>query len=251
MRRSWRVSNPLIRKLELFSAFSDREKRALERLSLDPRSYRAGEDLIQEGQRPNSVFLLIEGWACAYKMLPDGSRQIMAYLLPGDTGDIFNFVVDAMSHSISALSACRVVAMPQAELHEVIAEYPAIAKALFWTTQVDGATLREWLLNVGQRDGMARAAHLFTELALRMGSIGLAANDGFALPLTQTDMADTMGLTPVYVNRMLQQMRGDGLITLERRRLTIHEPERLSAMGAFTPGYLHMNRTSRAASATA
>ena len=239
------MANPLVRKLELFAALSDRDKQALERLSASPRAYRSGEDLIQEGQRPDCVFLLIEGWACAYKMLPDGQRQIMAYLLPGDTGNVFNFVLDAMDHSIAAISPCKAVAIPLAELQDVMDAHPVIARALYWTMQVDGSTMREWLLNIGQRDGMGRAAHLFTELNIRMGAIGLAANDCFALPLTQTDLADTMGLTPVYVNRMLQEMRAQGLITLERRQLTILEPGRLVEMSAFTPAYLHMERSRR------
>jgi len=123
---------------------------------------------------------------------------------------------------------------------DVIARHPAVARALYRTTMVDGSTLREWLLNLGQRDGFSRAAHLFSELLLRMGSIGLVTQDRFALPLTQIDLADTMGITPVYVNRTLQRMRSEGLITLKQRALTILEPERLTALGMFTPGYLHL-----------
>ena len=236
------VPSPLIRKLELFAGLDRADRDAIERLSTGARDYRGGEDLVKEGARPDAVLLLTEGWACRYKMLPNGNRQIMAYLLPGDTCDVFNFVIDRMDHSIGALGACKAVAIPHADMQELIAMRPLVARALYRTTLIDSGTLREWLLNIGQREGVARAAHLFTELLLRMGSIGLAANDRFALPLTQTDIADTIGMTPVYVNRMLQAMRADGLITLERRQLTIHEPERLAEMSAFTPDYLHLER---------
>lgn len=242
------MPHPLVRKLLIYATLDDGDRRVLERLPGTPRTYRAGEDLIQEGQRPDAVFVMVEGWAAAYKMLPDGQRQILAFLLPGDTSDVFNFVLDAADHSIAALSRCKVSTIAQSELADAMAAHPAIARALYWTTQVDSATLREWVLNVGQRGGMARAAHLFTELLLRLRAIGLADGggdghgDGFAMPLTQTDLADTMGLTPVYVNRMLQQMRAEGLITLERRHLTIHRPERLVELSAFTPGYLHLER---------
>lgn len=235
------MPNALTRKLEVFAALSDRDRRAVGRLSANARDYRAGEDLVQEGEPPDCVFLLTQGWACRYKLLADGQRQILSYMLPGDTGDIFNFVISAMDHSIGALGPCKAVSIPQDELRDIIAGHPALARAFYWAALVDGATNREWLLNIGQRDGMGRAAHLFSELLLRMGSIGLAAGDCFALPLTQTDLADTMGLTPVYVNRTLQRMRSEGLITLKHRALTIHDPARLVELSAFTPGYLHLD----------
>lgn len=234
------MPNPLIRKLEVFATLGRKDRDVVEGLCVGARDYRAGEDLVQEGERPDCVFLLTQGWACRYKLLPDGQRQISAYILPGDTCDVFNFVLEKMDHSIGALGPCKAVSVPQAELMEIIAKHPAIARALYWATMVDGATNREWLLNIGQRDAFGRAAHLFSELLLRMGSIGLADGDCFRLPLTQTDLADTMGLTPVYVNRTLQRMRGEGLITLKRRELTILEPEQLIKLSAFTPNYLHL-----------
>ena len=234
------MANALTRKLEVFAPLGDPEKRALDQLLVAPRAYHAGEDLVQEGEPPEAVFVVTEGWACRYKVLPDGQRQILAYILPGDTCDVFNSVLGVMDHSIAALSACKAVAVPQGELMAVLDRHPAIADAIHWTTLVDAATSREWLLNIGQRSGLARAAHLLSELLLRMGSIGLAPDNRFALPLTQTDLADTMGLTPVYVNRMLQRMRADGLITLERRHLTIHDPARLAEISAFSSRYLHL-----------
>lgn len=234
------MPNALTRKLAGFTILDDADREAIAALSLAQRSYRAGEDLVQEGAHPECVFLLTEGWACRYKMLPDGRRQILAYMLPGDTCDIFNFAIARMDHSIAALGACKAVAVPQADLIAVMARRPTVARALQRTTMVDGSTSREWLLNIGQRDGFARAAHLFCELQLRMDTIGLVTDGGFALPLTQIDLADTMGLTPVYVNRTLQRMRKEGLITLKRHALTILEPERLVALGMFTPGYLHL-----------
>ncbi len=234
------MSQALIQKLESFTVLDDADREALAALSAGARSYRAGEDLVQEGERPECVFLLTEGWACRYKMLPDGQRQILAYMLPGDTCDIFNHSIDRMDHSIGAMGPCKAVSVPQADMMEAIARFPTIAHALYRTTIVDGSTSREWLLNIGQRDGFSRTAHLFSELLLRMGAIGLVTDDCFGMPCTQTDLADTMGLTPVYVNRTLQRMRAEGLIVLKRRTLTILDPERLIAASAFTPAYLHL-----------
>lgn len=115
-----------------------------------------------------------------------------------------------------------------------------IERALWWATLVDEAVLREWLTSMGQRDAFSRIAHLLVELWLRMRAIGLAANDSFSLPLTQTDLGDALGLTPVHINRTLQRLRGDGLITLERKQLTIHGPDRLMELAGFEPNYLHL-----------
>ena len=235
------MSQALINKLETFTSLDAADREKLASLSSGARSYRNGEVLAQEGQKPDCVFLLTEGWACRYKMLADGQRQILAYMLPGDTCDIFNHAVDHMDHSIAAIGACKAVPIPQAELMDAIARHPAIAYALHRSTIVDGSMSRECMLNIGQRDGFSRIAHLFSELLARMDAIGLVTNGKFAMPCTQTDLADTIGLTPVYVNRTLQRMRGEGLILLRKRCLTVLEPERLIAASAFTSAYLHLN----------
>lgn len=233
--------NPLARKLGQFAELSESDIGVIERLTANPRTYRAGQDLIREGDRPDFVFLLIEGWAYRYKILPAGSRQILAYLLPGDFCDIHIFVLKSMDHSIALLNNAKVVAVPAQDMLDLMTDHPDIERALCWATLVDEAVLREWLTSMGQRDAFPRIAHLLVELWLRMRAIGLAQDDCFSLPLTQTDLGDALGLTPVHVNRTLQRLRADGLITLERKRLTIHEPERLMALSGFEPNYLHLD----------
>lgn len=233
--------NPLVRKLETFADLGDAEKAALAHMTANPRQYRAGHDLIREGDRPEHVFLLMEGWAYRYKILPSGGRQIIAFLLPGDFCDIHIFVLKHMDHSIALLNDAKVVAVPAQDMLDMMSEHHDIERALWWATLVDEAVLREWLTSMGQRDAFPRIAHLLVELWLRMRAIGLAASDNFSLPLTQTDLGDALGLTPVHVNRTLQRLRAEGMITLERKRLTIHDPERLMAISGFEPNYLHLN----------
>lgn len=233
-------TNPLVRKLATFADLSDDNSAALEKLTENPRTYRAGHDLIREGDRPDHVFLLMEGWAYRYKILPSGARQVLAYLLPGDFCDIHIFVLKHMDHSIALLNDAKVVPVPAQDMLDLMTDHPEIERALWWATLVDEAVLREWLTSMGQRDAFPRIGHLLVELWLRMRSIGLAQNDCFSWPLTQTDLGDALGLTPVHVNRTLQRLRADGLITLERKRLTIHEPERLMELSGFEPNYLHL-----------
>jgi CRP-like cAMP-binding protein len=168
----------------------------------------------------------------------------MAFLLPGDLCDVHIFILKEMDHAIGILSNARVAAIPQQKIIEVFEERPTLRRALWWSTLVDEGTLREWLVNLGQRDARDRLAHLFIELWYRARAVGLVHDDAFGMPLTQNDLADTMGLTPVHVNRTLQQMRRDGLIELQRGRIRIPDIEQLKRIADFEPNYLHLERRS-------
>ncbi len=186
------TSNPLINKLGRFVPLTESERDALRHLCRNARRNRRGHDLIAEGDKPDSVFLLLRGWAFRYKQLEDGSRQIMAYLVPGDLCDIQIFLFEKMDHSIGLLSDSEVVKIPSAEILDLMDRFPRIERALLWATLVDEATLREWLLNVGQHFAMQRVAHLFCELCVRLSVVGLVEEDeSFVLPLTQVELADT------------------------------------------------------------
>ena len=143
--------DPLIAKLGRYVPLTSDERDALRELARKPQWYRRGTDLISEGDKPTSVFLLLEGWAFRYKQLNDGSRQIMAYLIPGDLCDIRIFLFEEMDHSIGLLSDAHVVKIPAVEMLDLLDRFPRIERGLLWATLVDEATLREWLLNVGQR----------------------------------------------------------------------------------------------------
>ncbi|RZL84207.1 MAG: Crp/Fnr family transcriptional regulator [Sphingomonas sp.] len=125
---------------------------------------------------------------------------------------------------------------------DVTERAPAIARALWWSTLVDEAVLRHWLINVGQRDAYHRIAHLFCELWERASRVGLVSGGAFDLPLTQEQLGDTLGLTSVHTNRVLQRMRGEGMITLESKRLTIRDMQAIRHAADFNPNYLHLTR---------
>ena len=239
-------SNPLVRKLESFTILSDGDRTVLEGISGHPRTVAARTDLIREGDKPKSLFLILEGMACRHKVRVTGARQIMAYLLPGDLCDLDVTLLNAMDHTITTLSACKVVYIAPETISDLTAHYPQIARALRMSTLVDEATLREWLMGVGCRSGVERIAHLFCELMVRMQAVRLVSEDGFAFPLTQAILAETIGLSSVHLNRMLQELRRERLITLRRGRLTILDMPRLKALAEFKANYLHLGERAAA-----
>ncbi|MGQ0560126.1 MAG: Crp/Fnr family transcriptional regulator [Sphingosinicella sp.] len=237
------MPNAFVRKLTQFAPLGDEEISALVRLCEPADLRNAGDDLVCEGDRPQHVYLLLDGWGYRYKFGRDGGRQIVAFLVPGDLCDIKAFLLDRMDHSIGLLSEARVRAIPAIELIELMDRFPMIERALWWASLVDEATLREWLLNIGQRDAFERIAHLFCELWVRLQVVGLVdADDAFDLPLTQEGLGDTTGLTPVHVNRTLQRLRREKLIATRRGHIEICDPRRLAEVSGFSRNYLHLTR---------
>ena len=238
------MANMLTRKLELFGDLHDDDKRALDEVIESRERLDAHQDIIREGDQPSDVHLVLEGVACRYKILPDGRRSIFAFLIPGDFCDLNVFILKTMDHSIATVSPCTIVRIPRGRVLS-LSERPAIARALWWTTLVDEAVLREWLVNMGQRSAENSIAHLFCELHLRLRSVGLSNGGEFTFPLTQAELADTMGLSAVHVNRSLQSLRAQGLITLRSGRLVILDVDRLGASCQFNSNYLHLQAGKR------
>ncbi|GJD51268.1 hypothetical protein OPKNFCMD_4021 [Methylobacterium crusticola] len=237
------MQDALIRKLESFETLSDHDRAALTALALRVRKVGARVDLKREGDAPDNVHLVLDGYACRYKVLPDGQRQIMAYLVPGDFCDLNVFILDQMDHSIATISACQIVDIPSAAIEAITTEHPRVTRALWWCALVDEAVLREWLVNLGGRPANHRIAHLICELLLRLEAVGRVTRNSFEFPFTQSDIADTMGLSAVHVNRTLRELRTLGLITLKQRVMTILDVERLKAYCDYNPNYLHLRNT--------
>jgi CRP-like cAMP-binding protein len=233
------ADNPFLRKLEGFGPLPPEDRAALLMVSVHTQSVPAGTDLAREGDPTECVFLILEGMACRYKLRANGVRQIMAYLLPGDTGDLDAVLLKALDHLIGTLSDCEVVRIAPGTIHDLL-QRPAVALALRKATLVDEATAREWLVNVGRRVAIERIAHLLCEVLVRLQVVGRAPENTYAWPLTMADLADTTGLTPVHVNRTLGELRQHGLIELEGSRLRILDLPRLKQIAEFRSNYLHL-----------
>jgi CRP-like cAMP-binding protein len=237
------MPHSLIRHLEQFVPLSEKEKQALEGAAARVRVFSPDQDLVSNGDRPTDCKLILSGFACTYKLLSDGRRQIMSFQIPGDICDLQGFFLGEMDHAIGTLTAGRVAVIPHEELLDLTETYPRIARALSQSTFVDAAIFREWMVGLGRRSAYERIAHLLSEMWLRLQAVGLTQDSSCDLPVTQTELADALGLTTVHVNRTLQQLRREGLITLRGRTLTLGDPDGLKRAGEFNPGYLHVGRT--------
>ncbi len=237
------MENVLIRKLERFAPLPIEDKRLLGDVLTSGRMVAARMDLIREGEASKDVRLILDGFACRYKLLNNGKRQIVAYLLPGDFCDLHIAILKAMDHNIGTLSPCTVVDIPRGRILEMI-ERAAIMRAFWWVNLVDEAILREWLLNVGQRTAAKRTAHLLCELIVRLEAVDLAHGETFKLPLTQAEIGDTLGFTFVHVNRCLQQLRDMGFVTRTGFNIVASRLPGMIKFCGFDPNYLHLESSS-------
>ncbi|MDB5442695.1 MAG: cyclic nucleotide-binding protein [Phenylobacterium sp.] len=232
--------NPLVRKLEYGARLSDEEKGLLESLIAGAEDVDGHQDLISEGDAPAHVHVVLKGFACRYKTLPDGGRQIMAWLVPGDFCDLHVSLLGEMDHSIATLTPSTIAFLPRNRLEALTENHPALAHALWWATLVDEAILREWLVTMGRRPAHRQIAHMFCEVRVRLGAVGMAEDDTMDFPLSQTDLADSAGLSAVHVNRVIQQLRDEGLISWRGHVLKVLDVAALEALAGFNPNYLHL-----------
>lgn len=195
-------------------------------------------DLLCQGGGTGPLHVLIEGWAIRYKTLEDGRRQILSVLIPGDMFDINGHLAKSMDHSIATLTPARVALLADDFLDTARKLHPDLEKLLWCDMHVSSAIQRERSTSLGQRTARERMAHILCELFMRQRSVRLAEGGSCAFHLTQTELAEALGMTPVYVNRTLQDLRRDGLIQLEQKCLTILDLTRLEATALFDGDYL-------------
>lgn len=232
-------------RLDAFTRLSTEDRAAIAKISKTTRFIAPRRDLIREGEKPKYVHLMLEGWACRYKTLPDGRRQIVAFFVPGDFCDLNVYVLRQMDHSIGAITRLSIADISREDMDKLTENHPRVTQALWWEALVNHAIQREWTLNVGQRTAYERIGHLLLELYMRLKTVGLTQNGFSDFPLTQTNLADATGLTAVHVNRTLQELRRDNLIILERRRLEIPNMRALMDAAMFNPNYLHLDHEGR------
>jgi CRP-like cAMP-binding protein len=230
-------SNALLNKLEGLFTLSDDDRVALTALTASPRTIETGTDPCREIDTPDGILVVTEGFACRYKLRPNGARQITDYLLPGDHCNLDTLPGELLG-SLTALTRTKVARISFEALSSAQRDYPGIAGAFRRAAVVEGAILREGLVNMGRRSADERLAHFFCEIYARMHAVGLVQGNSFRVPLTQFDLGDTLGLSYVHVNRTLQSLRQQGLFTLSSKTLTILNPEGLEKLAGFDPSYL-------------
>lgn len=210
----------------------DLQTSGFQRHWLEPR-----RDILGEGDSPSDLHLIVRGLACRYQIMRDGSRRIIGFLFPGDACDADLFILPESDHGVRTLVRTEVASISRQTILKLMSGNPDVAR-MFWSSTVqDAAMLRHWLVKMGQQKAYGRAAHLLFELFVRYEVAGNTSANSFVLPLTQDELADTLGMTPVHVNRILQRLRQEGLIALQGRRLTIIDRNRLERVADFDPKY--------------
>jgi len=233
------VANRYIDKLQRFATLNEADVAELTRATARARSVKARHDLIREGDRPGPVFVILEGWAFRYKILPNGLRQVLAHLMPGDACDLHIGLLAEMDHSIQTVTKARIATIERAEMEAILERCPGVAKAMYISQLVDEGTMRAWITSMGRRSSAERVAHLMSELYLRARNIGLTCETHLEVPLSQSLLADSLGMTAVHLNRVLKKLRLDDAITIKRGSLTITDPGKLAQMAGFDESYLH------------
>jgi CRP-like cAMP-binding protein len=236
------IMTPLFRKLECIKSLSDQERRAIESLPAHGRLLKAHQDILHEHDHPAQCCLIVDGWAYRYKRLEEGKRQIMSFHVAGDIPDLQGLHLPVMDYNLATLTPCTVAIISHANLRDLMLRFPGIGSVLWRDTLVDASFFREWMASIGRRTAFARIAHLFCELYLKLEAVGLTDGHCYELPPTQAELGDALSLSNVHINRVLKEMRAQGLITLRGTRLVIEDWAALSKAGEFDPTYMHLEK---------
>jgi CRP-like cAMP-binding protein len=214
---------------------------AIKTLPMSVKKLPVRTSIVAEGDRPAHCCLMIDGFAIRSKTTDEGRRQILSIHIPGDIPDLQTLHLKVMDHDFRTLSPCTIGYIPHDALRTLTRARPMIAEALWRETLVDSSIFREWIVNVGRRPAAQRLAHLLLELRERLAVVGLADSREYELPMTQSDLADALGLTSVHVNRVMQALRGDRVLDVKKFTVKLGDAENLMEIGDFDPLYLHQN----------
>ncbi len=230
----------LVLKLNTIIRLSEHERDTLFNLPLLIRDLRPDQDIVREGDRPSQCCLIVEGLAYRYKLVGEGKRQIFSYHISGDTPDLQSLHLERMDHNVGTLIATRVAFIPHQDVRKLTETHPRLLAAFWRDGLVDAAVFREWMVGMGRRTALARIAHLLCELFTRYSAVGLSEDYRFPYHLRQTDIGDSLGLSTVHVNRVIQKLKSDKLIDVNGKTMTILDWEKLQEVAEFDPHYLHL-----------
>lgn len=232
-------------KLRARDDVSDAEEQALRAAAGTSIDVAPGQVLVPPDLPLDYSTLLVEGFLGRFKDLSGGQRQITELHVPGDFADLHSFTLKRLDHGVMALTSARVVRLPHQRLERITEEHPHLTRVLWFATNLDAAIHREWVVSLGRRSAIQRTAHLFCELQVRLEIVGLADAAGYRLPLTQSELAECLGLTSVHVNRVLRELRERGLVEFRNSAVRMHDLAGLRAIAEFDPGYLYLEKRQR------
>lgn len=231
----------MVKKLRYWQDLNQADEEAVLGLPHRTKSIERHGHIVRERDVATHSCLMLSGFAIRHKVVADGARQIVAIHMKGDLVDLQNSFLTVADHSVQVLTESEVAFIPREEIKRLAAERPNVGIAMWFDTLVDGSIFREWIANVGRRDARTRIAHLLCEFSLRLKVAGLGEATDYELPMTQEQIADTVALTSVHVNRTVKVLEAEGLITRKgSRSVTIGDWKKLAAAGDFDSNYLHL-----------
>lgn len=229
-----------VRRLSAHSTLSSQEAAEICALPATPVTIAAHHDLVRLGQTVNHACLVSEGLIGRFGQTEDGARQFVSLHIPGEMVDLPSVMMPQSMTALNAVAASTVFKIPHENLRDLGFRFPAIAAAFWRDCVLDARIVSQWLINVGRRDARSRMAHLFNEMAVRYHMLDQSDGQTFRLPMSQEQLGDALGLTPVHVNRTLMALRSDGLVEFDRGKVRIADRQRLARVGEFDPAYLDL-----------
>lgn len=206
--------------LATYEALAEAESDCLKALQRNRLLIPEGVAFVKQGEPCHSAALLGAGWACSYKLLPDGNRQIINFHITGDLVGFPAALLDVSDRSIEAVTQVEMSEVPRETLMEVLGHYPRLSMAVLRAAAREEAAVADLLASLGGRDAVTRTAHLLLQFWVRLRRVGLGYPDGYDCPLSQGLLADALGVSHIHVNRCLRRLRELGLLTFHRGRVT-------------------------------
>jgi CRP-like cAMP-binding protein len=241
--REQHALEPMVRKLQYRGKLDEADRAALLALPHTIKSIENNHYIVRERDIATHSCLMLSGFSVRHKIVIGGQRQILAIHMKGEMVDLQNSLLGKADHSVQMLTTGQVALIPREAIVRIAFERPAVGKAMWTDTLVEGSIAREWIANVGRRNAYTRIAHLLCEFGLRLEHAGLKGGSAYDLPMTQDQLADTTGLTGVHVNRTLKALEAKGLISRKSpRAVTIADWKLLADAGDFDSNYLHMKQ---------
>ena len=231
----------LLRRLNTVSGLDDADIAAIRTLPINVRHWEAGRTIVSDGGRPTECCLVIEGFCIRAKTTVSGQRQILSIHIAGEIPDLQSLHLHRMDHDLIAVTPSTLGFISHVSMRALTRANSNIAEVLWRDTLIDSAIFREWIVNVGQRPAASRLAHTVVELRRRLAITGRATGDTFEMPLTQEQISEALGITPVHANRIIRQLRDDGIVDISRGHVAVLDEAKLAELAQFDDRYLHQD----------
>jgi len=213
-----------LRACGLFKRVTNEELSAIDEIKREHLQVSAGDEIIRIGDEAPEIYTLYSGWAFRYKMLADGRRQILSFLLPGDLLGLQAAMFDAALYGAEALTDVQLCVLPRKKVWALFGQMPGLAFDVAWLGSRSESFVDENLTSVGRRTAAERVAALIVTLYKRAKVLAMVKDEMFAFPLTQQHIADALGLSLVHTNKTLAKLKRLGMFKQQNGAMTLTNP---------------------------